>query len=65
MCVFVFRVETTAYLLNWFGKKKTVRRKTTTKVSSFLSCISKYEHLILCVTGHTPAETRNLKIIMN
>ena len=53
MCVFIFRVETTACLFNWFGKKKTVRRKATTKVSSFLSCVSKYEHLILCVTEDT------------
>lgn len=35
MCVFIFRVETTVCLLNWFGKKKTVRRKATIKVSFF------------------------------
>lgn len=39
-CMFsIFRMETTACLLNWFGKEKTVRRKTEQLICGLFSFI--------------------------
>lgn len=67
MCVFIFRVETTVCLLNWFGKKKLLGEKQQLRSLLFYHVFPNIgipSHFNL-IRGHTPAETRNLKIIMS